>query len=83
MSAAAPHVLFAICNRGAAKDYADIAAAFEAWPGVSAAAFDTVDGRSAHEIAIALANPPADEYSSINAATMAAIRRHAALRARP
>ncbi|MDE0419485.1 MAG: nucleotidyl transferase AbiEii/AbiGii toxin family protein [Gammaproteobacteria bacterium] len=74
--------LEAICNRGAAKDYADIAAAFEAWPEMSAAAFYTIDGRSAQEIAIALANPPADEHSSIDAATMAAIRRHAVTRDR-
>lgn len=74
--------LEAICNRGAAKDYTDIAAAFQAWPDMSAAAFCTIDGRTAHEIAIALANPPADEYPSIDAATMAAIRRHAAFRDR-
>lgn len=74
--------LEAICNRGAAKDYADIAAAFQAWPAMSAAAFYTIDGRPAHEIAVALANPPADEYSSIDAATMAIIRRHAAFRDR-
>ena len=74
--------LEAICNRGAAKDYADVAAAFEAWPEMSAAAFYTIEARTAQDIAIALANPPAEEHSLIDAATMAAIRRHAAFRDR-
>lgn len=74
--------LEAICNRGAAKDYADIAAALQAWPALSAAAFCTIDGRTPDEIAIALANPPVADFKSIGADTMAVIRRHAAFRER-
>ena len=74
--------LEAVCNRGAAKDYADVAAAFQAWPDMSAAAFGTIGDRAANEIAIALANPPADEFAAIDARTMGVIRSHAALRER-
>ena len=74
--------LEAVCNRGTARDYADIAAAFDAWPQMCAAAFCTIRGRTADEIAIALANPPADEVDAIGADTMAVIRAHASFRGR-
>lgn len=74
--------LEAVCNRGTARDYVDVAAAFEAWPEMCAAAFDSIEGRTVDEIAIALANPPADELGAIEVDTMGVIRAHASLRAR-
>lgn len=55
---------------------------------MSSRAIEETEARPIHDdfmdddIAIALANPPADEHSLIDAATMAAIRRHAAFRDR-
>ena len=72
--------LEAVCNRGAANDYTDIAAAFRAWPELAANALATIPGRTEHEIAVALANPPLDEFAAIDDSTMSAIRSHGAFR---
>ena len=74
--------LEAICSRGAARDYNDIAAAFRAWPELAAAAFHSLPRRSADDVAIAVANPPLAEVTTVNAADMATIRGHAAFRQR-
>lgn len=74
--------LEAICNRGAARDYRDIAAAFDAWPALAATAFESLPDRTAEDIAIAVANPPLAEIGGIDDATAAAIRHHAAYRRR-
>ena len=74
--------LEAICSRGAARDYNDIAAAFRAWPELAAAAFHSLPRRSADDVAIAVANPPLAEVTTVSAADMATIRRHAAFRQR-
>ena len=72
--------LEAVCNRGVAKDYADLAAAFRAWPGMAHQAFDLVPKRSRHDLNIVVGNPPIDEEADISPDDLASIRRHAAYR---
>ena len=72
--------LEAICNRGSANDFADMAAACRRWPALADSAFDAVPNRDRYELDVALGNPPADEEQGIPAADMAAIRQHAAHR---
>ena len=73
--------LEAICNRGGANDYADMAAACRRWPATTDRAFDAVPNRDRYELDVALGNPPADEAHLIREADMAAIRHHASYRA--
>ena len=72
--------LEAACNRGVARDYADLAAAFRAWPGIAHQAFDLVPNRTRHDLDIVLGNPPIDEEADISPDDLAIIRRHAAYR---
>ena len=72
--------LEAICNRGGANDFADMAAACRHWPATTHRAFDAVPNRDRYELDVALGNPPADEAHLIAEADMAAIRRHATYR---
>lgn len=72
--------LEAAFDRGVAKDYADLAAAFRAWPGMAHQAFDLVPNRTRRELDIALGNPPIDEEADILPEDLARIRRHAAYR---
>ena len=72
--------LEAICNRGGANDFADMAAACRRWPALTDRAFDAVPNRDRYELDVALGNPPADEAHRIPAADMAALRRHATYR---
>lgn len=69
-----------VCDRGVAKDYADLAAAFRAWPDMAHQAFDLVPNRSRYDLDIILGNPPIDEEADISPADLASIRRHAAYR---
>ena len=72
--------LEAVCNRGVAKDYADLAAAFRAWPGMAHQAFDLVPNRSRYDLDIVLGNPPIDEEADISPDDLVSIRHHAAYR---
>ena len=72
--------LEAVCDRGVAKDYADLAAAFRAWPGMAHQAFDLVPNRTRYDLDVVLGNPPIDEEADISPDDLASIRRHAAYR---
>ena len=69
-----------VCDRGVAKDYADLAAAFRAWPPMAHQAFDLVPNRTRHDLDIVLGNPPIDEEADISPDDLASIRHHAAYR---
>ena len=69
-----------VCDRGVAKDYADLAAAFRAWPGTAHQAFDWVPNRTRHDLDVVLGNPPIDEEADISPKDLASLRRHAAYR---
>lgn len=65
----------ACLNRGALRDYEDVAAAFDAWPEWTRAASRSLEGRSASAVGRALAAPPAEVEAALQPGARRGLRR--------